>query len=159
MSNLRLHSHLPWANELITFLHIYLPLLYRTGAWDLHLIYAFVYIKRVLNCDICVCLFNKTLKINKIFVISYDLQFIIQMFVFKYALHTCYTFRADSRLVPSQWETVLLCNDVSHWLGANLESADIYYQSYRYNNTCYIHIALVSINIFTWLITFSNIAI
>ena len=24
---------------------------------------------------------------------------------------------------PSQWETVLLCNDVSHWLGANLESA------------------------------------
>ena len=29
----------------------------------------------------------------------------------------------DSRLVPSQWETLLLCNDVSHWLGANLESA------------------------------------
>ena len=31
--------------------------------------------------------------------------------------------RADSRLAPSQWETSLLCNDVSHWLGANLESA------------------------------------
>ena len=31
--------------------------------------------------------------------------------------------RADSRLVPSQWETVLFCNDVSYWLGANLESA------------------------------------
>ena len=31
--------------------------------------------------------------------------------------------RADSRLAPSQWETVLLCNAVSHWLGANLESA------------------------------------
>ena len=30
---------------------------------------------------------------------------------------------ADSRFVPSQWETPLLCNDVSHWLGANLESA------------------------------------
>ena len=30
---------------------------------------------------------------------------------------------ADSRFAPSQWETVLLCNDVSHWLGANLESA------------------------------------
>ena len=28
--------------------------------------------------------------------------------------------RADSRLAPSQWETSLLCNDVSHWLGANL---------------------------------------
>ena len=32
-------------------------------------------------------------------------------------------FRPDSRLAPSQWETVLLCNNVSHWLGASLESA------------------------------------
>ena len=31
--------------------------------------------------------------------------------------------RADSSFAPSQWETVLLCNDVSHWLGASLESA------------------------------------
>ena len=31
--------------------------------------------------------------------------------------------RAYSWFVSSQWETVLLCNDVSHWLGANLESA------------------------------------
>ena len=31
--------------------------------------------------------------------------------------------RADSRFTPSQWETALLCNDVSHWLGASLESA------------------------------------
>ena len=31
--------------------------------------------------------------------------------------------RADSRFVPSQWETALHCNDVSHWLGASLESA------------------------------------
>ena len=30
--------------------------------------------------------------------------------------------RADSRFAPSQWEMALLCNDVSHWLGANLES-------------------------------------
>ena len=30
--------------------------------------------------------------------------------------------RADSRLAPSQWETALQCNAVSHWLGANLES-------------------------------------
>ena len=30
---------------------------------------------------------------------------------------------ADYRFAPSQWETALLCNDVSHWLGANLESA------------------------------------
>ena len=42
-------------------------------------------------------------------------------------------FRADSRFAPSQWETALLSNAVwetallsnavSHWLGANLESA------------------------------------
>ena len=30
---------------------------------------------------------------------------------------------ADSRFAPSQWETALLCNDVSHWLGASLDSA------------------------------------
>ena len=31
--------------------------------------------------------------------------------------------RADSRLAPSQWEMLLQSNAVSHWLGANLESA------------------------------------
>ena len=30
---------------------------------------------------------------------------------------------ADSKFKPSQWETALHCNDVSHWLGASLESA------------------------------------
>ena len=33
--------------------------------------------------------------------------------------------RADSRFAPSQWETALLCNGVSHWLGASLESAPV----------------------------------
>ena len=33
-----------------------------------------------------------------------------------------YMYRADSRFAPSQWETALLCNDVSHWLDASLES-------------------------------------
>ena len=32
-------------------------------------------------------------------------------------------YRADSRLAPSQWETLLQSNTVSHWLGANLGSA------------------------------------
>ena len=36
--------------------------------------------------------------------------------------HQIHSSRADSRFAPSQWETALLCNDVSHWLGANLES-------------------------------------
>ena len=35
-------------------------------------------------------------------------------------LHVDY--RAESRFAPSQRKTVLLCSDVSHWLGANLES-------------------------------------
>ena len=33
-----------------------------------------------------------------------------------------YKFWDDSRFVPGQWEMALLCNDVSHWPGANLES-------------------------------------
>ena len=31
--------------------------------------------------------------------------------------------RKVPRFAPNQWETVLHCNDVSHWLGAMLESA------------------------------------
>ena len=31
--------------------------------------------------------------------------------------------RAHSRFAPSQWETALLCNDISHWLSESLESA------------------------------------
>ena len=33
-------------------------------------------------------------------------------------------YRADSTLAPSQWETSLQSNAVSHWLGANPQSAD-----------------------------------
>ena len=36
------------------------------------------------------------------------------------------TFIGDFRLAPSQWETALLCNAVSHWLGASPESALIF---------------------------------
>ena len=32
---------------------------------------------------------------------------------------------ADSKLAPSLWETLLQSNAVSHWLGANLESAQL----------------------------------
>ena len=31
--------------------------------------------------------------------------------------------RADSKFASIQWETPLLCNDVSHWMGTKLESA------------------------------------
>ena len=36
--------------------------------------------------------------------------------------------RADSGLAPSQWETSLQSNTISHWLGANLESALNHYK-------------------------------
>ena len=45
----------------------------------------------------------------------------------------CMYYRADSRFTPSQWETALHCNDVIHWLGANLESA-LYYISQKINH-------------------------
>ena len=41
----------------------------------------------------------------------------------KWEIPECLPHRADSSFAPSQWEMVLLCNDVSHWLGASLESA------------------------------------
>ena len=34
-----------------------------------------------------------------------------------------YDHRADSRFAPSQWETALLCNDISYWLDASPKSA------------------------------------
>ena len=46
----------------------------------------------------------------------------------KHALQAvCHWLRADSRLAPSQWEASLQSNAVSHWLGANLESAMLAY--------------------------------
>ena len=47
-----------------------------------------------------------------------------------YVIWIWYTYRrADSRLAPSQWETSLHSNTVSHWLSANLESDLISYMS------------------------------
>ena len=42
------------------------------------------------------------------------------------------TCRAESRVVPSQWETLLQSNAVCHWLHTNLESAlNMTYNSYN----------------------------
>ena len=43
--------------------------------------------------------------------------------------------RANSRFAPSQWETALLCNDVSHWSGVSLEST-MFYVSKRGPRCC-----------------------
>ena len=49
--------------------------------------------------------------------------------------------RADSRFAPSQWKTVLLCKDVSQWLGASLESAlignSLYHHTFGEKSTCF----------------------
>ena len=41
--------------------------------------------------------------------------------------------RTDSRFAPSQWETPLLCNDISHWLGTNLESTLKYIEKFDHS--------------------------
>ena len=40
-------------------------------------------------------------------------------------------YRTDSSFASSQWETALLCNNVSHWPGASLESA-LWYVVYNW---------------------------
>ena len=48
-------------------------------------------------------------------------------------------YRADSRFAPSQWETALLCNYVSHWLGTSLESALWYYFLLVWHHVAFIN--------------------
>ena len=45
-----------------------------------------------------------------------------------------YYHRADSRLAPSQWETSLLSNAISHWVGANLESDLVSYVGWGWSH-------------------------
>ena len=48
-------------------------------------------------------------------------------FLYLFVLGSCYYYiRAESRFAPNQWEMALLCNNVSHWLDASLESALLY---------------------------------
>ena len=57
--------------------------------------------------------------------------------------------RADSRFAPSQWETSLQSNAVSHWLGANPESALNYIHIKQTSlqtscgDTCLIHLIFI----------------
>ena len=61
--------------------------------------------------------------------------------------------KADFRFAPNQWETALLSNDVSHWLGTSLESAlsvlinhrplgkmaDIHFKQHLHNSLNYLN--------------------
>ena len=46
-----------------------------------------------------------------------------KMFFIWWRHHDILNYRASSMFAPSQWETALFCNDVSHWVGASLGSA------------------------------------
>ena len=63
-----------------------------------------------------------------------------------------YVLGADYRFAPSQWETALLCNDVSHWLGANLVSAlcSLCYDNMRSKNNHTRNILLIIIPLSMW---------
>ena len=55
----------------------------------------------------------------------------ISLYLYYFVLYTeislpVVILRADFRFVPSQWETSLQNNTISHWLGTNLESALIH---------------------------------
>ena len=66
---------------------------------------------------------------RSVFDTNYDIYILVKwIYIYIYVSKTrLHIHMADSRFAPSQWETALLCNDISHWLGANLKSAlDIY---------------------------------
>ena len=50
-------------------------------------------------------------------------------------LHITWWVRVDSWFAPSQWEMLLLCNDVGHWLSANLKFT-LWVGAERANHTC-----------------------
>ena len=62
-------------------------------------------LERISNVIIECCVVEKRLHISDLFVIAFKQS------------------SADSRLASSQWETSFQSNTVSHWLGANLETA------------------------------------
>ena len=63
-----------------------------------------------------------------------------------YIINIHYSSRADSRFATSQWETALLCNDVSHWLGCKPRNSPVCYKIYIY---IYIYIYTAPLCI-TW---------
>ena len=68
-------------------------------------------------CSNCIWVINN-------FIAYWGEAYIGGLMVYKNHVHILWIyFRADARLASSQWETSLQRNAISHWLGANLESA------------------------------------
>ena len=78
---------------------------------------------------------SKCLLLSGCLLVAFDMDFLcvysasgpycLYSWVFRllFLLICVQSIRADSRLAPSQWETWLQINAVSHWLGASPESA------------------------------------
>ena len=58
--------------------------------------------------------------------------------------------RADFRFALSQWETSLQSNAVSHWLGANIESALTQYNPENMLNVCFVFQLFWWYQLFEW---------
>ena len=58
-------------------------------------------------------------------------------------------FRADSRFIPSQWETVSLCNDISHWLDVSLQSTLLITRPITVLNLNYVHGTIIACSLLT----------
>ena len=59
---------------------------------------------------------------------------------------TVYYIRADSRFAFSQWETALLCNDISDWLGTSLDLTWLYHSVTTFQLTgLYFHLITAQI--------------
>ena len=66
----------------------------------------------------------RMIKVSMSFSVSWKINLVRQGLIrADYRLAPSQRETAYSRLTPSQWETSLQSNAVSHWLGANLESA------------------------------------
>ena len=106
---LKFHSNLPGANEL-TLLRPITWCIYASGN------------------QLIVCLDNGLPSVRHQAIIYTMLTFhqynYVYMNISISMLHfSVWKISDDSRFAPSQWEKALLCNDFSHWLGTNLESA------------------------------------
>ena len=112
------------------------------GLTTVRVVKSFVFLCfRKMNC-ICLLLYRHWFRLYNILWFCYIR---IWQFIHKYSTTVCIDFaryqmlgiecfhvlfyRSDSRFAPSQWETSLQSNTVSHWLGANLESALVSYQT------------------------------
>ena len=111
----------PWMRAILEMQYI---------PWNMYVVLLSFVMLWLHTCQGCPGYFRKPWMINN-FITYWAVTYIRDLTVIRnvlgkidwYQTQTEHIIRADPRFAPNQWETALLCNDVSHWLGANLESA------------------------------------